>query len=130
MSSYPRQALVSGFRSVEMMLLAAQHDIRVRGYRDRHSLLRSVMPNIASLMPLEVAMEKTGQRMMQTFPPYSLGFEANIPTLLWEIAKRVKPIEDDRSWVNPFGDFNKASEAIVLHYRDVADKVSFSTECC
>jgi hypothetical protein len=125
LSSYPRQALASCFRAVEMMMLAAQHDIRVRGYRDISSLLRSVLPNIAALMPLEAAMDKAGQRMMQTFPPYSLGFEANIPTLLWEIAKRVKPVEDGRSWINPFHDFNKASEAIVLHYRDVADKVSF-----
>lgn len=124
-SSYPRQALASCFRSVEMMLLAAQHDIRVRGYRDVGSLLGSVLPNIAILMPLETAMDKAGQRMMQTFPPYSLGFEANIPTLLLEIARRVKPVEDGRSWINPFHEFNEASEAIVHHYRDVADKVSF-----
>jgi hypothetical protein len=45
--------------------------------------------------------------------------------LLLEIANQVKPVEDDRSWINPFDDFNEASEAIVLHYRDVADKVSF-----
>ena len=63
--------------------------------------------------------------MMQTFPPYSLGFEANIPTLLLEVARRVKPVEDGRSWINPFHEFNEASEAIVHHYRDVADKVSF-----
>lgn len=124
-SSYPRQALASCFRSVEMMLLAAQHDIRVRGYRDIGSLLGDVLPKIAILMPLEAAMDKAGQRMMQTFPPYSLGFEANIPTLLLEIARRVKPVEDNRSRINPFHEFNEASEAVVHHYRGVADKVSF-----
>ena len=124
-SSYQRQASASCFRSVEMMLRAAQHDIRVRGYRDVQSLLRSVLPNIAALMPLEVAMEKAGQRMMQTFPPYSLGFEVNIPMLLSEIANQVKPGEDGRAWINPFANFNKASEVIVLHYREVADKVNF-----
>ena len=124
-ASYPRQAMVSCFKSVEMMLLAAQHDIRVRGYRDIGSLLSRVLPNIALLMPLEAVADKAGQRRMQTFPPYSLGFEANIPALLAEVAKQVKPIEDDRPWINPFDTFNEASEAIVHHYREVADKVTF-----
>jgi hypothetical protein len=62
---------------------------------------------------------------MQTFPPYSLGFKANIPALLAEVAKQVKPVEDDRPWINPFDTFTEASEAIVHHYREVADKVTF-----
>jgi hypothetical protein len=62
---------------------------------------------------------------MQTFPPYSLGFKANIPALLAEVAKQVKPVEDDQPWINPFDTFNEASEAIVHHYREVADKVTF-----
>ena len=76
-------------------------------------------------MPLEAVADKAGQRRMQTFPPYSLGFEANIPALLAEVAKQVKPVEDDRPWINPFDTFNEASEAIVHHYREVADKVTF-----
>jgi hypothetical protein len=124
-TSYPRQAMVSCFKSVEMMLLAAQHDIRVRGYRGLRSLLNSVLPNIILLMPLEALADKAGQRRMQTFPAYSLGFEANIPTLLTEIAKQVKPVEDDQSWIDPFRTFNEASETIVHHYREVADKVAF-----
>ena len=124
-ASYPRQARVSCFKSVEMMMLAALHDIRVRGYRDDGSLLRTVLSNIAALMPFEALMDKTGQRRMQTFPPYSLGFEANIPTLLAEVAKQVKPVEPERSWIDPFHDFNEASEAIVHHYREVAEKVAF-----
>jgi hypothetical protein len=117
--------MVSCFKSVEMMLLAAHHDIHVRGYRDIGSLLSSVLPNIALLMPLEAVADVAGQRRMQTFPPYSLGFEANIPTLLAEVAKQEKPVEDDWSWTNPFDAFNEASEAIVHHYREVADKVAF-----
>jgi hypothetical protein len=31
-ASYPRKATVSCFKSVEMMMLAAQHEIRIRGY--------------------------------------------------------------------------------------------------
>jgi len=125
MSSYTRHASASCFRSVEMMLLAARNDIRMRGYHQVAALLSDVLPKIAALMGLEVAMEKGGHRVMLTFPPYSIGFEANIPALLGEIAAQVKPVEEGRSWINPFDDFNEASEAVVLHYRDVADKVSF-----
>jgi len=85
-ASYPRQAMVSCFKSVEMMLLAALHDIRLRGYRDASSLLHTVLHNIAALMQFEAVMDKGGQRKMQTFPVYSLGFEANLPTLLAEVA--------------------------------------------
>ena len=127
LASYPRQAMVSCFKSVEMMLLAALHDIRIRGYRDSGSLLRSVLPNIAALMPFEAAMDKAGQRRMQTFPPYSLGFEANLPTLLAEVAKRVKPVEGKRSRVRPFHEFfEEASAAIVHHYREVAKNAHFA----
>lgn len=119
-------AIASSLRqSVEMMLLAALHDIRVRGYRDVGSLLRTVLPKIVALMPFEAYMDKAGQRTMQTFPPYSLGFEANLPTLLAEVGKQVKPVEPERSWIDPFHDFNEASEAIVDHYREVAEKVAF-----
>jgi hypothetical protein len=124
-ASYPRQAMVSSFKSVEMMMLAALHDIRVRGYRDIGSLLRTVLPNIAALMPFEAVMDKAGQRRMQPFPPYSLGFEANLPTLLAEVARQVKPVDPKRSWIDPFHDFSEASEAVVHHYREVAEKVAF-----
>ncbi len=124
-ASYPRNAIASCFKAVEMMLLAAQHDIRLRGYRNPGSLLRSVLSNIAALMQLEAVMDKAGRRRMQTFPPYSLGFEANLPTLLAEVAKQVKPIEPERSWIDPFHDFNEASEVVVRHYRELAEKVAF-----
>ena len=108
-----------------MVLLAAQHDIRVRGYRDIGSLLRTVLPEIAALMPFEAVMDKAGQRRMQTFPAYSLGFEANLPRLLAEAAKQVKPVEGGRSRVCPFHEFEAAAEAIVHHYQEVAKNVSF-----
>jgi len=125
LTSYARNTAVSCFKSVEMMLLAAQHDIRLRGCGDPGSLLRSVLSNVASLMPFEAKMDKAGHRRMQTFPPYSMGFEANIPTLLTEVGKQVEPVDPERSWVNPFHDFNQASETIIQHYRKVAEKVTF-----
>jgi hypothetical protein len=76
-------------------------------------------------MPFEAIMDKAGQRVMQAFPPYSLGFEANLPTLLAEVAKQLKPVEPEQSWVDPFCDFNEASDAIVHHYREVAEKIAF-----
>lgn len=124
-ASYSRIATVSCFKSVEMMMLAALHDIRVRGYRDTGSLLRTVLPNIAALMPLEAVMDKGGQRRMQTFPAYSLSFEANLPTLLTEVARQVKPVEGLKSRISPFHEFEEVSEAIVHHYREVAKNVSF-----
>ena len=124
-ASYPRQAMVSCFKSVEMMMLAALHDIRVRGYRDTGSLLSTVLPNIAALLPFEAVMDKRGQRRMQTFPAYSLGFEANISTLLAEVLRQVKPMEDRKFRVSPFHEFTEASKAILHHYRDLAKNVSF-----
>src|SRR5271156_2929433 len=65
--------IASCFQSVEMMMVAALRDIRVRGYRDHGTILSTVLPNIAALMPLEAAMDKAGKRSMQTFPPLFNG---------------------------------------------------------
>jgi hypothetical protein len=78
-ASYPRQAMVSCFKSVEMMLLAAQHDIRVRGYRDIGSLLSRVLPNIALLMPLEAVADKAGQRRNADIPALLARFRGQYP---------------------------------------------------
>jgi hypothetical protein len=126
LASYSTQAQVSCYKSVEMMLCAALHEIRVRGYSEGSYFLRSVLEEIAFLVPLEAAMDKAGQRRMQTFPPYSLGFEASIPALLLEVAQRVKPVEGDQSWIDPYHEFNEASKTIVHHYREVAYKVTFN----
>ena len=84
-----------------------------------------MLENIAVFVPFEVTMEKSGQRLMKVFPPYDLGFEANFPSMLMEVAKNVKPVERERSWIDPFKDFEEASDAIVDHYRKVAEEVSF-----
>jgi hypothetical protein len=113
------------FAAAEMMLLAARGDIRIREYRDVSSTLGTVLRNISALMPLEVEMDKNSQRMMMTFPPYSLSYEACLPALLGEVANKVKPEERKRSWIDPFHEFKEASDAIVDHYRAVAGSINF-----
>ena len=124
-ASYPRQAIVSCFKSAETMMQVALHDIRTRGYRHTSALLRTVLSNVVILMPYEVLMDKGGQRSFQTFPVYSLGFEANLPTLLGEIAGQVQPREDASSRISPFREFTEASKVIVHHYREIAKNVQF-----
>jgi hypothetical protein len=122
---YARQSIVVCFAAVEMMLRVALHDIRMRGYRNLGSTLSTVLRKLTIFVPLEVAMDRGGQRMMKTFPPYSLIYEASLPALLAEVANKVKPVERERSWVDPFREFKEASDAIVDHYREVATSVSF-----
>jgi hypothetical protein len=125
MASYTKQSLIGCFESVQMMLRAAHQDIRVKGYRDASSVINAVLPRLPNLVVLEVIMEKSGARMMQTFPPYDMGFESSIPMVLAEVANQVKPVEHGREQRNPYRDFVEASEKVVHHYRAVAELVPF-----
>jgi hypothetical protein len=113
-----QEAVFICFPAVQASLYAALHDIRIRGYRSQ-STLDTVLRELLSLVPNEVAMEKAGQRLMKTFPPYSLGFDANIPALLADVANAVKPVDPERHWVSPFAEFLEASGDIVAHYREL-----------
>jgi hypothetical protein len=124
-ASYARGTIASCFQSVETMLFAALHDIKMRGYRDHGTVLSTVLPNIAALMPFEVAMDKAGKRAMQTFPPYSIGFEANLAALLFEVANQARPAEGNRPRYDPFHEFQGASEAVASHFREVTEHVAF-----
>jgi hypothetical protein len=124
-AGYVRKSIVTCFAAVNMLLRAAQHDIRIRGYRNVSSTLSTVLRYITCLVPSEVSMDRGGQRMMQTFPPYSLSNEASLPALLEAVADKAKPVERERSWVDPFHEFSEASESIVDHYREIARTVDF-----
>jgi hypothetical protein len=124
-ASYARQAIVSCFQSVRMMLSAAKRDIQVRGYRDVEAVFSDVLQKITALMPFETAAAKAGKRVMQTFPPYDMSFPGYIAALLAEVASQVKPIDPERSWIDPYYDFNEASEAVLTHYRNIAEGVLF-----
>ena len=107
------------------MVYAARHDIRVRGYQNVTSVFSDVLKKLAALVPLEAVMDDAGKRMMMTYPPYSLSFEASIPAILAEVAQQVKSTDGDRPRYNPFYQFEEASEAVVAHYREVAEGANF-----
>jgi hypothetical protein len=117
-SSYAVPDSGTAFPAVEAMLFAARHDIRTRGYR-RLPKLKTVLTNILFLTPSEVAMEAAGKGVRQTYPAYSLGFEANIPALLEVVAHAALPV-DGRRRAGPFREFLEAAEDIVHHYRQLA----------
>jgi hypothetical protein len=117
-SGYAAPDSVAAFPAVQALLHAAGHDIRIRGYR-RQPTLETVLRYLSLLAPLEVAMETAGKRVMQTFPAYSLGFEANIAALLEAVGHAAQPV-DRRRRISPFREFLEAAEDIVHHYREVA----------
>ncbi len=124
LNSYVRKKNVSGSEAAQMMLIAAQKDLQVHGLQPT-AVLKKVMRDFEQYMPLEVVADKTGQRTLQVFPAYSMGFQANLPTLLAESGKRVQPVDPERPWVDPFSEFAEVSRAIVHHYRNLAKNVKF-----
>jgi hypothetical protein len=119
-ASYITPDAVWGFPAVKTMLLAARHDIELHCYDKYRTTLKTVLDYARSLGPLEVAMEKAGKRMLQTFPPYDLGFEASVPVLLEMIAHRVT-VDAERPWSNPFHDFLEAADDVRHHYRELSE---------
>jgi len=117
-SSYARPDSVWAFPAMKAMLYAARHDINVQGYGNLPAL-ETVLGKALQLVPFEVQLDATGQRFVQTYPPYDLGFEANIAVLLDKVASQVT-IDAERPWVNPFHEFLEASEDILHHFRDLA----------
>jgi hypothetical protein len=101
------------------MLLGARHDIELYGYRDTPTL-RAVLNYVRLFTPLEVAMEKTGKRVMQVFPPYDLSFNCTPPALLELVSRQVK-VDPERPWVNPFDEFLGAAEDIRHFYRQLSE---------
>jgi hypothetical protein len=117
-ASYAKPDAVWGFPAVRAMLLAARHDIELHGYRDI-SVLEKVLGYLRSLAPLEIAMEKAGKRVLQTFPPYDVSFVASVPALLDMVAHRVA-VDADHPWNSPFSEFLKAAEDVRHHYRELS----------
>jgi hypothetical protein len=118
-ASYITPNAVWGFPAVKAMLLAARHDIELHGYDKYQTTLKKVLDDARLLAPMEVAMEKAGKRMLQTFPPYDLGFEASLPILLEMVAQQVR-VDAERPWSNPFDDFLEAAEDVRHHYRELS----------
>lgn len=119
LASYARRSYVPADEAARIMITVARHELKVRDFGYNRGL-RTILSNLAALVPFEVVAEKTGQRTMQVFAPYTA---TGLRTLLIEEANKIKP--EPRSWVDPFHDFNELSQAVVLHYRDIADKLEF-----
>jgi hypothetical protein len=118
-ASYIMPDAVWGFPAVKSMLLAARHDIELHRYDKYRTTLKTVLDYARALAPMEVAMEKAGKRVLQTFPPYDLGFQASVPTLLEMVAHQVR-VDAERPWSNPFHDFLEAAEDVRDHYRELS----------
>src|SRR6266516_1954610 len=118
-ASYGQADAVWGFPAVKAMLLAARHDIEMHGYRNI-STLKTVLDYARSLSPLEVDMDSADKRVLQTFPPYNLGFEGSIPALLEMVSHQIQ-VKHERQWHNPFHDFLEAAEDVRYHYAKLSE---------
>lgn len=120
LGSYLRNSSPPADEAVKTMLAIAGHELNVRGYGYNNNL-KTILHNIAALVPLEVQWDKAGRRMAQAFAPYAPG--SGLPLLLLEEARKIEAA--DRHWVDPFHDFNELSRELVMHYRHLAEKVKF-----
>jgi hypothetical protein len=107
--------------AVKMMLAAARQELKVRDFQYNQSL-RTILAKISLLVSFEVQMDQVGLSLGQVFAPYTPG--GGLRLVLIEEANKIE--SDDRHWVDPFHDFEEASREVVLHYRDVAEKVTFN----
>lgn len=117
LASYARRSYVPADEAARLMITVARHELKVRDFAYNRGL-RTILSNLAAFIPFEVVAEKAGQRTMQVFAPYS---GTGLRTLLIEEANKIKP--EPRRWVDPFHDFNELSQAVVFHYRELADKL-------
>jgi hypothetical protein len=106
------------FRSISAMLRSIKFEIEHDGF-DADSL-RSTLRRIVQIIPFEVMADSTGNRRLQTFPAYDLGFEASIPMLLQGVVQNVS-VDKDREWSDPYSDLSEAMEVIRDHFRFLAD---------
>jgi hypothetical protein len=106
------------FRSISAMLRSIRSEIEHDGF-DADSL-SSTLRRIVQIIPFEVMADSTGNRRLQTFPAYDLGFEASIPMLLQGVVQNIS-VDKDREWSDPYSDLSEAMEVIRDHFRNLAD---------
>jgi hypothetical protein len=116
---YAKSNSISVFRSVGAMLTAIKFEIEKDDLFDETSL-RSALGRILQMIPLEIAADKAGSRVLQTFPAYDLGFEASIPFLLQSVAGKAR-VDSERPWLDPFHDFSDVVEIVRDHYRHLSE---------
>jgi hypothetical protein len=109
---------INVFRSIGAMLRSVKFEIESDSF-DADSL-KSTLLRIFQIVPFEVVADSNGNRRLQTFPAYDLGFEASIPMLLQTIAQHVS-VDKERPWSDPFSDLSEAMEVIRDHFRNLTD---------
>ena len=115
---------VLGFPGIKAMLLAAHHDILLRGYRDTPTL-KTVLQHVRMFTPYEIRMEKAGKRKLQIFPPFDPSLECSVPALLELVANQVK--RSEQRWINPFDEFLEAA-ADVRHFYQELSQTDFENQ--
>lgn len=126
LESYRNKSTVNFFASVEMMLTASFCEIRTRGFSRTGWITKDVLRRISNLVLFEFIMEANGERKFQIFPPYDMANEVRISGIFAEIAKNIEPPPEDRPYSDPFNELEDAASDFVQHYRDIADKVTFT----
>ncbi|SDP49606.1 hypothetical protein SAMN05444050_7056 [Afipia sp. GAS231] len=106
------------FRSIGAMLRSIKFEIENDGF-DADSL-KSTLLRIVQIVPFEVMADSNGNRRLQTFPAYDLGFEASIPMLLQSVVQNIS-VDGERPWSDPFSDLSDAMEVIRGHFRSLSD---------
>jgi hypothetical protein len=109
------------FQSIGAMLLSIKFEIQ-SGHFDADSL-KSTLRRIVQIIPCEVMADSEGNRRLQTFPAYDLGFAASIPMLLQDVVMKVS-VDKDRPWSDPYDEVSEAMEVIRDHYRSLS-KIDF-----
>ncbi|MFQ3453569.1 hypothetical protein PMN64_09660 [Bradyrhizobium sp. UFLA01-814] len=105
------------FRSVEAILRSLALDIESENLDT--TTLESILQRLLQLVPAEIAADASGQRSLQTFPAYNLGFEASIPMLVQMVAMKAK-LDPDRKWEDPFSELSDVAEIVRDHYRHLS----------
>lgn len=66
-----------------------------------------------------------GKRQWRLFPPYATDFDSYIAALLAEVGGRVRSPDPNRSWLDPYRDFEDLAQKAASHYRFVSETVVF-----
>lgn len=115
---YKRADTLINFPAVSAILRTLQHQADIDGYSEGQN--RSVMQHLVSFIPAEVSYDAAGLRKLETFPAYSLGFDASLFSLASAVAGRIK-FDPDRPEANPFDDFLECSEDLRSHFRSLTE---------
>lgn len=118
LNGYARKNQVQIYLAVKTMLLASWADIKHN--RFDANKFRSLLSHFVGIMPFEVDAYLKGERPIQCFPAYDLGFDASIPMFVQAVAENVKS-DPERTWIDPFNELSDLMEVVRDHYRKLSE---------